>query len=337
MDSHSTGRGLALVAGTLASTGALAILLQDAIRSHVWTLEHGLIPVLMGVQILTAHLAIAALRQWRAASALGFALVAAVATWGVLYTSVGKQSKIAAEQAVVAASLNAARADLVRRLTANTDMLDTARQRHAAECASGKGKRCEGILATVRVYEDAVGGTRAELERLGPPAATETRADKMAELIAVLAGRDRASVRSALLLLEPFTFATIFELAALVSFGFAFGGKRRVTVADRMQTSFAGTAPVAMFSGEQPDPTPPKPRKRKPLPANVIQLPARATHPVIAALEKVSGPVNNRELARLMSVTDGEASKRVREVASLVDVCRQGREVLISLRQPSAA
>ena len=44
MKPHTTGRGLALIAGFLATSGALAILLQDALASHVWTLQHRLIP-----------------------------------------------------------------------------------------------------------------------------------------------------------------------------------------------------------------------------------------------------------------------------------------------------
>lgn len=350
MTTHSTTRRLALVAGALATSGALALLLQDAIRSHVWTLEHALIPVLMGVQILTAHLASAAARQWRIGSALGFMIVAAVATWGVLYTSVGKQSHVTAEQATAAADLNRQRADVNRRLAANTEMLDGARARHAAECASGKGKRCDGIAATVNVYADAVAGNRAELARLGPAAPEHTRADAMADLIAAFQGGDRAAIKSRLLLLEPFTYATIFEMVALLSFFFAFGGSRQSTVGsrqsaepsvgDREQTDFGGIAPATLFAGDVPEPpTPPKPRKRRPPPSNVVPLAGqrRATADdrahLRAALADVAGPINNHTLAVMMGVSDGEASRRWHGAADMLHVERRGREVLISLRR----
>jgi hypothetical protein len=57
-----------------------------------------------------------------------------------------------------------------------------------------------------------------------------------------------------------------------------------------------------------------------------------AKHPVLSALENVKVPVNNGELARLMGVSDGEASKRWREVAHLLEVARVGKERRIALK-----
>jgi Flp pilus assembly pilin Flp len=224
MQRTTTGRGLALAAGILATAGALAILLQDAIRTNTWALEHGLIPVLMAVQILTAHSVINAARSRRFGSALGFLIVAAVATWGVLYTSVGKQSKVAAENVAAAEDVNARLAQLGAELAKNKAMLDEAQKKLLTECASGKGKRCDGIAATVKVYADAVAGVESKIEKVGPLKPVAPNADKMAELISVIAGADRSTAKHILLLIEPFTYATIFELAALVSFGFAFAG-----------------------------------------------------------------------------------------------------------------
>ena len=88
----------------------------------------------------------------------------------------------------------------------------------------------------------------------------------------------------------------------------------------------------SMFSTELPEPTPPRgPRKRKTLPENVLQFPAK--HPVLTALENIGGSVaSNRELARLMQVLDGEASKRWQEVQDQLSVTRQGKQVKIALR-----
>lgn len=102
------------------------------------------------------------------------------------------------------------------------------------------------------------------------------------------------------------------------------------SLADTAQTSFADGATFATFSGPENEPTPPQgPRRR--LPANVTQFPV-AKHPVVAALEKVAGPVSNGELARLMGVTDGEATKRRAEVAHLLHETRAGKECRIQLR-----
>jgi len=217
----------ALLCGGIAVSGALAILLQDAIFTGTLKLEHGLIPALMAVQILAAHLFGQAIRDKRIVSGVGFLLVAVIGTWGVLYTSVGKQSRVAAEAEAGTAYRTEERTKLEQTLALNSEMLDGARKALAAECASGNGKRCDGKRATVQVYEDAVAGVEAKIEKLGPKTSTETQATKMAEFIALLTGWDKAKVEHALLLIQPFTYATIFELGALVSFGFAFGGHRK--------------------------------------------------------------------------------------------------------------
>lgn len=54
---------------------------------------------------------------------------------------------------------------------------------------------------------------------------------------------------------------------------------------------------------------------------------------VIEALQENGGSVSsNRELARLMGVTDGEASKRCREVSKRLKVEKVGKELKIMLR-----
>ena len=260
MTYNATDRGLALIAGVLATGGALAILLQDAIRTNVWQLEHGLIPVLMAVQILTAHSVVNALRSRCWGSALGFAIVAAVATWGVLYTSIGTQSTVAAETIAAAEDVNGRRTTLTKRLTANQEMLDGARLKMAKECATGQGRRCKGIAATVKVYEDAVAGNTAALANIGPAKPVAPNADKMAELLALITGATQAKIKHVLLLIEPFTYATIFELAALVSVGFAFGSTHRRAIARRDSEQSSLSAPsrkqvdnvVALFGSDQP-------------------------------------------------------------------------------------
>jgi hypothetical protein len=240
---HTSGKGLALVAGCLASTGALAILLQDAIRSNVWTLDHGLIPLIMAIQIYTAHQFTVALQQRRLA-AVGFLLVAVVSTWGVLNTSISKQSMVASETVAVVADTNARRASTEKRLASSLENLDDYRRQLAAECGSGAGGRCKGKKETVQVWSDAVSGIQAELAAIGPAKPVNARADKMAELISVLTGRDQDAVKRVLVLVEPFTYTLIFELAALVCFGYAFGSRQisandnRPSYQDSAQTDF---------------------------------------------------------------------------------------------------
>ena len=89
--------------------------------------------------------------------------------------------------------------------------------------------------------------------------------------------------------------------------------------------------PVTFAKPLPPELRPPTPPKRpKRLPDNVVDF---RTHPVVMALRKNGGyAASNRELARLMDVSDGESSKRWREVKDQLDVCRIGKRTTISLR-----
>jgi len=91
------------------------------------------------------------------------------------------------------------------------------------------------------------------------------------------------------------------------------------------------------FFADPPQPTPPRgPRKRKPATpqaSNVVAFP----HPVIATLQANGGSVaSNQDLARLMGVTEGEASKRVEEVRPMLDLRREGKRIVISLKRAAA-
>lgn len=94
------------------------------------------------------------------------------------------------------------------------------------------------------------------------------------------------------------------------------------------------SALAAMFSGDQPDPTPPRGGRKTKKPsvtATLLQFPAK--HPVEVALERNGGSVaSNHELAGLMGVSDGEASKRWPEIEHKLDVTREGKRVRIALK-----
>lgn len=133
-------------------------------------------------------------------------------------------------------------------------------------------------------------------------------------------------------------------------------GFSEVTFAERKTSALAGERlplpdgfpALNTFSGEQPDllpendqPEPPNggSRKRKTRPAtanvaaNVVTFPVGGKHPVVAALESAGGAVaSNRQLAALMGVTDGEATKRRAEVGHLLVEQQDGKARRIALR-----
>ncbi len=178
-----------------------------------------------------------------------------------------------------------------------------------------------------RELESARNEAVKRLDALGPRPAS---ADPQAEAVANAAGVSVSTAAWILIAIVGFAI----ELAAC--FGMYVLGtpaRRKVlptTLPDIRDDDLAATR---AFFTDAPSPTPPRgPRKSKPKPApasNVVAFP----NPVVAALEKAGGTVaSNQELATLMGVTEGEASKRVEEVRHLLTLRREGKRLVISLR-----
>jgi hypothetical protein len=95
-------------------------------------------PVLVIVTILTGHLFGEAVRAVKPFSAIGFMVVACIATWDTIYTSVGKQLELSEVKIKSAESTNAERANLLARRARGVAMLEEERRAMARECDSGK-------------------------------------------------------------------------------------------------------------------------------------------------------------------------------------------------------
>jgi hypothetical protein len=206
-------------------------------------------PFLVIVTLMSGHLFGDAARAFKPVSSAGFLIVACAATWGVVYTSVGKQSEVAETRIKAAESVNAERTQLLARRAKAQAMLDEERKSLSKECATGNGGKCAGKYVTVGTYEDAVAGIDAKLQKLGPELPVAPKAEKMAEVIATFTGKDQAQVKRVLMLIEPFTYSLIFELCALVSFGFGFGHRRELAGSD---VSVASATPDAETVSEPP-------------------------------------------------------------------------------------
>ncbi|OYW56809.1 MAG: hypothetical protein B7Y80_01620 [Hyphomicrobium sp. 32-62-53] len=174
----------------------------------------------------------------------------------------------------------------------------------------------------------------ARLDALGPrPAA----ADPQARILAGAAGVSEDLAAWVLVAIVGFAieFAACFGMYVLA-------GPRRPSATSTAQSSFpapgAGERALAASFATGGHPMPPRPRgtrkPRRPPASNVVAFP----HPVIGALEKSGGTVaSNQELAQLMGVTEGESTKRVAEVAHLLTLRREGKRIVISLREAAVA
>lgn len=301
MDTNSTGtRVLAIAAGLVFTAGAAGILFEDVLlKGAPLGLKHGITLVVIMGTLMVGHLAHTARRP-------GFWFLFVIGTGLVVMSSVGRQGENLAVTQATADAAQETRAAARGALKRAQDMLGDAQTRLATECRTGKGKRCDGIRATIAVYEAAARGHQAELDRLGPPKPVAPEAEKLAEIAAVF-GADHAKVKAGAVLLQPFLTALFLEFGAIVSFGFGFRSQRKII-------------PLVETVSK---------------PANDTQLPKDD-----AEIEKLraffvagDGPVTNDQLAGRMGVSKAEASRRVTKAveAGLLQRHRLGRNVAIRL------
>lgn len=287
-------RALAIASGAMFTAGGLIILLGDVIATpSSWTTYHALTILTVAGTIAAGHLAGTAWHAKSHLAAAGFVVLFLTGTGLVVYQSVGRQAETTDARALSIEARNgeieSKRADLgtTRQRLADAErmvQIETGKKHCGRACKDWKTRAAE-VRSHIRALETDLAG-------LGAPAPVAPKAEKMAA-VAALFGADPAKAKAALMLLEPFLWTLFFEIGSVVSLGFAFR-RNAVTAADRMQTSFAATAPIELFTGEQPDPpSPPKPRKRQP--ANVV----RFRRPSLARGEAAE-PVARDTMARIV-------------------------------------
>lgn len=216
------GRALAIVAGAAFTYGGLRIILGDQLTDPAqWTTSVQLTVLMVFGTIAAGHLMRDAAAAKRVAATVGFLVLFLAGTGLVVFNSIGRQaesSMLTESQADDAAERRVAVKASLSRAEA---MLAEAQANLARECKTGRGKRCEGITATIAVYEAAVKGHTADLEKIGAPKPVHAKATQGAK-IAALFGADEAKAKAALLLIEPFLWTLFFEWGSIVSLGFAF-------------------------------------------------------------------------------------------------------------------
>lgn len=340
MSTSIKGRALALVAGAAFTGGALTILLGPALlKPWEWTSYHVLTVLAVFGTTAAGHLlAEAGFRNPLAA--LGFLVLFIGGTGLVVANSIGRQATTFEENALSAEAANKAIAD-------KTADLEQARARKAYADAQvqketgrhGCGRNCRDWQRNSKDVAIVISQLEKEIAALGPKKPVNAKAERMAEM-AALFGVNKAKAQAMYVLLEPLLNCLFYELGSIVSLGFAFRqGKRPVLVAanDPVQlpsqiNTFASVADTLQTSfpvGFDPD-DPPKGKRRKPLPKDVIEF---RKHPVVRALEANGGSVkSHRELAQLLGIDEGAATRRRHEVEDQLTVTRHGKQLRIALR-----
>ncbi len=322
---------------TIRSPGALTLgvfftgvtgftIVNDVWNGAAFTIAHLNAAAALVAAIAAGHMALPALWRGQVLPALGLAAIFAAST-GYIVTSAGARNAEAAQaKAATILKTNEERAVLRGKVTeAEADVetyksdLDQAKASAARECASGKGKRCEGRLETrdwaakdLERAESHAGLMRGRLALLGP----ETKPFEgyhHAARVFEAAGLGNAGVIEARLeLLLPFVLVLISEVGTLVFLGMALG--HRDTAGNRHAARQHGATGPATVDNDNScqQPTPPKGGNRAIVPTDnsrMVASKAAAEADIVRLVARGERLPSQDALAARWGVHKGTASK----------------------------
>lgn len=309
MTAYTTGRNwLSIAAGVIAGGAATSLLIRDGFATG-FTLDHALMPALVALTVVFGHLAISAMKDTRLLAALAFAGLAAFGSAMTVYETTGRRAEVRDAKVMTAGASQAERSHLMKMRAEAEETLKKHRDDLPTACKVDYSDRCNAKKYTIKTWEAAVKGYAAELQAM-PVVPVDAKAERVAA-VAAMFGLPAEMVKARVQTFEPMLFPLFLELGAIVAFSFGFGGRREMvkeTVATKAQ---------------------------QPLQALDYTNTDAITDADLEELKKIlrGKVVNNKELASLLGVSTGEASKRVSDAvaAGLVQRERVGKNAMISL------
>jgi hypothetical protein len=165
--------------------------------------------------IASGHMAIPHLRQGRLLAALGLGVLFLAGTAYTIVSAGARNAEVAARKAEAIEQANADRAVVAAERKVAQAMLEQEAGLLARECKSGAGSKCKGIQASISVYQAAVAGHDAKLDRLGPVRSPNAGLAHAAKVFAVLTGQPAQTIESGLVLTLPFLLVLVVELGTI--------------------------------------------------------------------------------------------------------------------------
>lgn len=201
----------AIILGAFFASVTAYVLFDDVIHGQPFTISH-----LQSLAALVAAFA-SGLMAWPAITnrqtivqGLMLVVLAVASTGYVVVSSGARNAEVAGNKLAEITAGNATRAREEAQLAKAEAMLAEAQGKMAAECASGRGTRCRGTMATVEVYQAAIKGHMATLAGLPAP-----KVNGHAHAAKVLASWGLNVTEEWLALNLPFVVVLISELGAI--------------------------------------------------------------------------------------------------------------------------
>jgi hypothetical protein len=318
-----------------AISGSLSILLLVEPSFHDGLTLHLIVPVAVSVGLVSLAIITGVLAHGHGLLTPSGAALAAVSiglSGAIVWEQSGRraQTRVTTQTVVVDATRERAR---LTQLRAEADQILTKhRADQARECASGKGKRCDGMSYTVRTWEAALEGYDAKLR--GVPAPTPDAKVETISTAAKLSGYDPETARAWVSLIDPLLVPLLLELAAIlcgvVAFGPAVSTISRVSETHVSDVSKPGNVEqhqsLAPEMSETSNVLPMVPGNV----GNVVNVTDDDT--IVVGLRRLGGTAQSqRDLARAMGVSPSEVSKRLSASPSVLRV-REDNRIVVKLK-----
>ncbi len=229
------------------------VLLADVIAGAPLTPAHAMSAGAVLAAIASGHYAWPQFRKGAVMPAFLLSILFVAATSYVVVSSAARNAETGATKSARIAETNVARDRELKQMAQAEAMHKAAVAKLDADCVKGKASKgtCDGIRATIAVYDAAIRGHKATLANLGPALAVNGGFAHAARTLASIPGITASpeAIEERLVLLLPFLAVLIAEVGTIVFLHMAIG-------------TTAKAAPAPMPAATSPAPVSPKPGKR---------------------------------------------------------------------------
>ncbi len=245
------------ILGTICAVVALVILVEDALKTGHWSLEHKIMPAVVLIAIVSGKLIWDAYKRHRYAAFVGFGLVCVLATALMIVISIGRQGKAADSDALAVRATNDAISRAQEELAHSRKRLTDAETMVERE-TTNKGCKsiCRDWQRRAREVRSDIAAQEAQIKTMGPAKSTAATPENSAALLHETFGVDKVRAVRLFTLWLPVAFALLFEFGAIVSFGYACASNSTGLVPLTLSTVSAQPTPdFSAFSTEKPQET----------------------------------------------------------------------------------
>lgn len=297
-----------LIGGVIAAGAAISLLVRDGLQNGL-TLEHALMPVLVGLTVLFGHETWRALKEGKLISCALMAILALFGSGIIITETMGRRAENRDAKVAQATKTVDQYATIAADYQRASKLVAEAEAWVGSECRTGAGPKCKGnqfVLAQRTAYAEKL---KAQLEQAAAPAPVDSQADRVAA-VAALFGFKGEQAKTAFQTFDPFKLALFLEIGAVAGFGFSVR-TRKVSVS--VSESVPAETPKAL-SFERP-------------------LSDDEVEQIKRVLNGMDRPVTNDELKALLGCSKSESSKRWRKAAAagVLEAKRAGRYVHLRL------